>query len=149
METVSDVLGRVVRLLSIERELRGHAVEPAWARAMGPRLLPHARPSRLAHGVLTVEARSAAWLHELFLMRESLRASLNREMGGEYVRELRLRLGTGFAPPPAASPVLPGPLLERDDIEEAIESLAASGADEGALLAARALALSKRRARKA
>ncbi len=148
METVSDVLGRVVRGLSIERELRSHSVEPAWPKAVGPRLAPHSRPARLHHGVLTVEVRSAAWLHELFLMRESMRLALNREMGGDYVRELRLRPGSGFPPTPTTSQPLPGPLVARDDVEAAIETLAAAGADEGAVLAARALALAKRRAPK-
>ncbi len=145
---VSDVLGRVVRGLSIEREIRSHAVEPAWPLAAGPRLSPHTRPARLHHGVLTVEARSASWLHELFLMRESMRLALNREMGGDYVRELRLKLGTGFAPPSPAQSVLPGPLIARDDIEAAVETLAAAGADEGAVLAARALALARHRRKK-
>jgi hypothetical protein len=140
-ENVSDVLARVVRGLAIERELRSRAVEPAWPRAAGPRLAPHSRPAMLRSGILTVEARSAAWLHELFLMRESLRLALNREMGGDYVRELRMRLGTGFAPPgPAQSMV---PLLELSRLEEAVDELATAGAGEGALLAGRALALSR------
>jgi hypothetical protein len=146
-EPVSDVLHRVVRGLDIEEQLRAHAVEPAWPRAVGPRVAASTRPAQLRAGVLLVEARSAAWMNEAALLREQIRESLNREMGGHFVRELRFRLGGGF-PPLVPVPVPPRPAASEAEIAEVVAELIASAGIEGAQLVARARALQRHAAPK-
>jgi hypothetical protein len=136
-EPVSAVLLRVVRGLDIESKLLAHAVVPAWPRAAGPRLAPHTRAAKLRDGVLTVEARSAAWLNEVSLMRDTLRARLNEELKAAQVREIRFRLGGAF--PPASQPTAP-PVATAEEIESAERKLGPPGS-VGASLAARAWVL--------
>ena len=97
-EPVPGALQRLLRTLDIEKKVLAHAVEPAWPRAVGARLAPHTRASRLLGGVLTVEARSAAWLNEVSLLRETILEQLHRELPQATVRELRFRLGGAFPP---------------------------------------------------
>lgn len=143
LESVSDVLLRVVRGLAIEEKVRSHAIEPAWPRAVGARVAASTRPVQLRSGMLVVEARSAAWLNEASMLREQIRVQLNREMGGDYVREVRFRLGGGF--PPLAPPK-PASRVEASeaDVAGSQKELAAEAGDEGARLAARARALHRR-----
>jgi hypothetical protein len=143
-ETVSDVLNRVVRTLEIERDLLAHAVGSVWSRTVGERLAAHTRAAQLRGGVLTVEARSAAWLNETSLLREQIRERLNAELRGTVVREVKFRLGGGF--PPLGGEVRRGIDLRptEEEIERARAELSAEST-EGADLAARALALSRKR----
>jgi hypothetical protein len=143
-EPMRELLERVVRGLDLERELRNHSVETVWARVAGPRLAPHTRAGPLRGGRLTVEARSAAWMHDVALRREELRARLNTELGGPVVEEIRVRLGGAF-PSLGGEPAREPALTDRE-LEAAAHELAeAGGGDEGARLAARARALQKRR----
>lgn len=139
-ESVKAVLQRVVRALDVEDRLASHSVGPVWDRAVPPRLAEHTRPFSLKGGVLLVEARSAVWMNEASLLREKIRAAVNRELGRDRVRELRFRLGGGF-PPPAGEPP---PVVEvsAQALEEAVAEL---GSNEGARLASRARALQRRR----
>ena len=141
-EPVADVLQRVVRGLDIEEELRSHGVEPAWPRALGEPMASATRPARLRAGVLLVEARSAAWMNEASLLREGIRAALNRELGGDYVRELRFRLGGGF-PPLGALPRPSDLEASADEISREVDLLATAGF-EGAAVVARARALQRK-----
>jgi predicted nucleic acid-binding Zn ribbon protein len=145
-ENLSTVLNRVVRGLDIEEELRSHAIEPAWPRAVGERIAANTRPARLVSGTLWIEARSAAWLNEVSLLRRGLMAALNREMGGDYVRDVRFRLGGGF-PALTATVKERRPAATEEEIRTAEVELARAGAHEGASIAARAMALSRRKDR--
>jgi len=147
VEAVSDVLLRVVRTLEIEAKLLSHSVEPTWPRAVGARLAAHTRAISLRAGVLTVEARSAAWMNELSLMREQLRVLLNAALPGAPVRELRFRLGGGFAPL-GGGPHKAVTEASEVEVEAARRELAAASASgpsgDGAELVARAFALSRK-----
>jgi hypothetical protein len=143
LEPVADVLNRVVRALDMERELLSHTAGPVWARTVGEKLSTHTRASQLRGGTLTVEARSAAWMNEVSLMREQIRERLNEELRGAPVREVRFRLGGGFAPL-LADTRGPPPRPSEEEIEQAAKELAEYGAD-GARVMAKALALSRKR----
>ncbi len=145
-ESVADVLGRVVRGLDIEKQLRSRSVEPAWRRAVGEKMALGTRPSRLKGGVLLVETRSAAWMTEASLLREGIRAAVNRELGGDFVRELRFRLGAGF--PPIGSGAGTRLSVSEDEVQREVERLSASSA-AGARLVARARALQRKKAARA
>lgn len=143
IETIADVLRRVVRTLDIERELLTHAAGPVWARTVGERLALHTRATELRGGVLRVEARSASWLNEVSMLREQIRERLNTELKGILVREVRFRLGGGFSPLDASGTVKTVEASE-EEIEKAAEELEPNGPD-GARLIARAFALSQKK----
>lgn len=144
VETLKDVLSRVVRTLDIEKQLLTHAVGPVWERAMGERLARHTRAAQLRAGVLTVEARSAAWMNEAAMQRDQIRERMNLELGGQHVREVRFRLGGAFPP---LRPVNDEPkhLPTEVEVESARRALSHDGGDTGAELTARAMALALKR----
>lgn len=139
-ESVKAVLQRVVRALDVEDRLASHSVGPVWDRTVPAKLAEHTRPFSLRGGVLLVEARSAVWMNEASLLREKIRAAVNRELGRDKVRELRFRLGGGFPPPAGEAP--PRIEVSEEALDEAMVEL---GSDEGARLASRARALQRRR----
>lgn len=141
LEPLADVLNRVVRTLDIERELLTHAAGPAWDRTVGERLARHTRATQLQGGVLTVEARSAAWLNEVSLLRDDICTRLNVELRGPAVRHVRFRLGGGFPPLDADRAIDPP---TDDEVRRAEAELATEG-EQGAQLAARAYALSRKK----
>ena len=139
-ELVRGLVERVIRGLSIESRLRGHSVESAWPRAVGERLAPHTRATTLREGLLTVEVRSAGWMHEVGFRRQELRRLINEELGGQYVREIRVRLGGAFPVVPTEEEIKARQPTE-DELRIAHHELATNGAEEGAQMLARARAL--------
>ena len=65
---------------------------------------------------------------------------INEELGGQYVRDIRVRLGGGFAPVVTEEEIKARQPSE-DDLRLALHELASNGAEEGAQLLARARAL--------
>ena len=93
-EALSDILQRVMRDVRPPRAKRRDKMRETWARAAGPELAEETRPATLRAGVLTVEVRSTALLHELegFRRDELLDRLLTEDSTGR-VTGLRFRLG--------------------------------------------------------
>lgn len=93
-ELVGDILRRVMRDVRPVRPRRRDAMLDAWRKAAGDELAAETRPSSLRKGVLTIEVRSAALLHELegFRRDELLDRFLAVAPEGR-VTGLRFRLG--------------------------------------------------------
>lgn len=74
-----------------------------------PAVVRHSEPVSLRSGVLTVAVDEAVWLTELGFLRAEMIERLNRLLGRELVREIRLRQGrlTRKRGPKAAEPASP------------------------------------------
>jgi predicted nucleic acid-binding Zn ribbon protein len=91
---VGDVLARLMRDVRPGPRRRRSGVQDAWSRVAGTELADEARPATLRKGVLTVEVRSAALLHELEGFRkDELLARLLEEDASGRVTGLKFRLG--------------------------------------------------------
>jgi hypothetical protein len=95
-----NVLNRVgVRLDEASR------LTALWRRYAPAPLVEHVRPIRYATGVLTLDARSAAWASRLRHRQQELLAQLRAEPCFRALRALRIRVRpTAGSPPPAAAP---------------------------------------------
>ena len=93
-EDLGAILRRVMRDVRPSQPKRRDAILEAWQRAAGAELAAEARPSGLRKGVLTVEVRSSALLHEIegFRKDELLSRFLAAAPEGR-VTGLRFRLG--------------------------------------------------------
>lgn len=95
---------------------RGALVVKAFAayERLPPSVVRHSEPVSLRGGVLSVVVDEAAWLTELGFLRAEMMERLNRTLGRDVVRDIRLRQGKLFrrraaraaAPPPKPLPVL-------------------------------------------
>jgi len=93
-EAIGDVLRRILGEAKPAARRGRRGVAGSWERAAGADLAAETRPATFRAGVLTVEVRSAALLHELSSFRagELLSRLLAEEPGGR-VTGLRFRLG--------------------------------------------------------
>ena len=83
-------------------------------------------------------------MNETSLQREQIRERLNAELRSNVVKEVRFRLGGGFPPLGGERKGIDLHTSE-EEVAEASTELAEAGSDEGARLAARAMALSRKR----
>ena len=97
-EAVGGVLGRVLEKLGLAREMTGWQAVEAWPKLVGPRVARHARAVAFRNGTLHVEVEGSAWMQELSYLKRDLVQRINRELGGEHVRDVR------FSPPRGGRP---------------------------------------------
>jgi len=93
-EAFSDILQRVMRDVRPRGRRRRDKMLETWVAVAGPELAAETRPATLRAGVLTIEVRSTALLHELqgFRRDDLLDRLLTKDSTGR-VTGLRFRLG--------------------------------------------------------
>jgi predicted nucleic acid-binding Zn ribbon protein len=62
-----------------------------WSEVVGESVARNTQPVRFSKGVLTITVSSAAWLHNLTMMKPQILQNLAREFGEGFVTDLRLR----------------------------------------------------------
>jgi predicted nucleic acid-binding Zn ribbon protein len=95
MEAISGVLRRALTRLGLEDELQGWRAVEEWPRLVGARVSRHTRAVAYHDGTLRVEVEGSAWMHELGFLKRDLIRKLNRDLGGELVREVRFVIPRG------------------------------------------------------
>ncbi len=90
---IGDALERFLRANGIRKHGDQPAACRAWSEVLGRELAARAQPVAFKGGVLTVEVRSAAHLHELQnFTGESFRTLANARLGKEEIRRVQFRL---------------------------------------------------------
>ncbi len=107
---VHDVLGRVLRHVDPEQELRVYTVWNFWDDEVGDVIARRAQPARFRDGVLFVTVETHSWMQELRFMKDTLRERLNARLGAELVRDIVFVSGSVAAPPADPEPAPAGPL---------------------------------------
>jgi predicted nucleic acid-binding Zn ribbon protein len=95
METISIVLSRALVRLGLENEWQGWRAVDEWSYAVGPRVSKHTRAVGFRDGALSVEVEGSAWIHELGFLKRELVRRINRHLGSNLVREVRLIVPRG------------------------------------------------------
>lgn len=83
-----------------------------WSRSVPPRILEHARPVKLSHGVLIVHVSSSVWANELHYLGEDLLQQIRKHAPESRIEKLHFKVGPlpdipkrARPNPPAAPPV--------------------------------------------
>jgi hypothetical protein len=86
-----EAIGMVIDRAGEDRfaSQRSPIAEHAWRRAVGARIADRAKPMSLENGVLVVKVATAAWAHELSLMK----TDLLKPLASHGVRDIRFRVG--------------------------------------------------------
>jgi Dna[CI] antecedent, DciA len=79
--------------LKLDEQARSFRALKAFWDAAGPRIRVHARAERLVRATLYVRTESAAWSHELSILKSALIDKLRRTPGGEDIQDLRFSVG--------------------------------------------------------
>lgn len=95
MERAGDALQDLLHRLRLSEPLEAWRAVEIWPEAVGEKIASRARAVGCRGGVLTVEVESPVWMAELTYLRRKLAEELNRRLGSEVVREIRLRPSGG------------------------------------------------------
>jgi hypothetical protein len=91
--SAQHLMGPMFSWLKLDETARSFRAMKAFWDAAGPRIRVHARAERLRGVMLYVRVESAAWSHELSILRPALLEKLRKTPGGEEVQELRFSVG--------------------------------------------------------
>ena len=92
---ISRVFSELRRSEKWGRHLSENLVFRIWEEAVGEAVARVARPVSLGNGRLRVEVSNPAWMQELHLMSEEIRAKLNEVLEGGKIEEIRFEAGQG------------------------------------------------------
>jgi len=143
---ITGVIDGLLRQWGLTRASREQMVFAVWAQAVGE-IGRHAQPRAISDGRLTVAVQDSAWMQELHFQKDAIRKSLNRLLGGQVVREIKLTTRSFVDPAPARQPSPdPAPLDPAVEAEAraAAQAIADPELREQALAAFLALARGRR-----
>ncbi len=102
---VADVLGRLLKHVDPDQELRVYTIWNFWNDEVGETIARRAQPARFRDGVLFVTVETHSWMQELRFMKDAIRERLNARLGADLVRDIVLVSGSVTAPPAEPEPV--------------------------------------------
>lgn len=124
---VKAVVKGALRRLNLDARMQGYAVWGVWDKAVGDTVARQAQPVFVRGGILFVKCSSSAWMQQLHFMKGTIQKELNRVLGKEVVKDIRLQIGTIAPPdhdePPAVDQKVVLDDAERERIEEALQPL--------------------------
>src|SRR5690606_33440451 len=92
--TAGEAVARVVKRYGCAADIREHRIATCWRSIVGDLVASRAWPDGLDQGVLWVEVKTSAWLHQLSFLRDEIARTANRAVGDPpLVREVRFHLG--------------------------------------------------------
>jgi hypothetical protein len=102
--TSANLMGEVLARVGGSGRAREFRVFECYARVVGEGFRARTRPERLAGTTLIVRVSSAAFAHELTLLRSEILERMAADLGAGMVTELRTRVGALVDPDPARGP---------------------------------------------
>jgi len=115
---VKAVVKGALRRLNLDARMQGYAVWGVWDKVVGDAIACQAQPAFVRGGILFVKCSSSAWMQQLHFMKGTIQKELNRVLGKEVVKDIRLQIGT-IAPPPHGEPAVDNQEVVLDDAEQA------------------------------
>ena len=92
MEDVAKILPAVFkRQLQRSEAALLDLLTPLWPRIVGKALARQCRPVSFGAGTLTIATSCPTWAVQLRQLGDEIRASVNRALGSEFVKKLRVR----------------------------------------------------------
>ena len=92
-EHFSQLIGKVIDALTGGERLGEEEIERAWRRAAGEAAARHSRPVSFKKASLVVNVASSSWLYELTVRKREIVKTLESELKGKKIKELRFRIG--------------------------------------------------------
>jgi predicted nucleic acid-binding Zn ribbon protein len=80
----------VLRELGLAETAAGWRAVSEWPAVAGTRIARRSRAVSFRDGTLNVEVEGSAWMHELAFLKNELVRNLNRHLGSDVVRDVRL-----------------------------------------------------------
>jgi predicted nucleic acid-binding Zn ribbon protein len=93
MGRLSATIAKVLKASGLESHLSEYHVFGQWEKAVGEVIARHARPVSMRGKKLTLVVDSPAWMQQLSLLKPEIAEKLNRNLGKELVKDIKLTLG--------------------------------------------------------
>ena len=90
MRPLAAILPALLDQLGLAQSVEGWRAVADWPAVAGARIAGHSRATAFREGTLTVEVEGSAWMHELGFLKRELVRNLNRHLGADVVRDVRL-----------------------------------------------------------
>lgn len=92
-ESFNDLIGNVIKNLTGKERLGAEEIGSAWEAAAGQAAAKHSKPVSFKRASLIVNVESSSWLYELTVRKKEILQTLEKELKGKKVKELRFRIG--------------------------------------------------------
>ncbi len=93
LSPISPLMKAMSKNLGLEKEMALFRLKEGWPDIVGPAIASHTAPQAIRYHTMTLHVDGAAWLHELSFLKEEIRKKINRQLGNNVVRSLRLKIG--------------------------------------------------------
>lgn len=90
-ESLRDVINQVLKNNRLDKKLNDKHLIEAWPKILGENIKQYTTDLAVKNRVLYVTLTSSVLRHDLFLSREEIKNSLNREVGAEVIKEIIFR----------------------------------------------------------
>jgi hypothetical protein len=90
---VQAVVKGALHQLNLDSRMKGYAAWMVWDKAVGETIAQQAQPAFMRGGVLFVKCSSSAWMQQLQFMKGKICEQLNRLLGKEVIKDIRVQMG--------------------------------------------------------
>ena len=90
-ELLSDVIYQVLKEQHLDKPLFEKRLIEAWPLVLGSNIVKYTSELKIMNKVLYVSLTSSVLRHDLFLSREDIKKSLNKQVGAEVIVDIVFR----------------------------------------------------------
>ncbi|MCE5331132.1 MAG: DUF721 domain-containing protein [Bacteroidales bacterium] len=90
-ELLRDVIGQVLKANHLDKQLNEKRLIDAWPKVLGDNITQYTTELKVKNKVLYVTLTSSVLRHDLFLSREEIRKSLNKQVGADVINDIILK----------------------------------------------------------
>lgn len=90
-EMLSEVIRQVLKSQKLEKPLNEKRLIDAWPMVLGANIMQYTTGLSVKNRVLYVQLSSSVLRHDLFLSREEIKKSLNKQVGAEVIVDIIFR----------------------------------------------------------
>lgn len=90
-ESLRDIIGQVLKTNHLDKQLNEKRLIEAWPKVLGENIMKYTSELSIKNKVLYVSLNSSVLRHDLFISREEIKTSLNRNVGAEVINNIIFR----------------------------------------------------------
>ncbi|MBP6259973.1 MAG: DUF721 domain-containing protein [Paludibacter sp.] len=90
-ESLRDVITQVLKSNHLDKPLNEKRIIDAWPIVLGENIMQYTTELSIKNRILYVTLSSSVLRHDLFLSREEIKKSLNKQVGGEIINSIIFR----------------------------------------------------------
>ena len=90
-ELLSDVIRQVLKQQHLDKPLNETRLMDAWPMVLGTNIMQYTSELSIRNRVLYVKLTSSVLRHDLFISREEIKTSLNKQVGSEVIVDIIFR----------------------------------------------------------